>query len=265
MFEMHEVRCVLPLPPWRVSRLTGGRLSTKCVYDFVLPSADQSGGGFYADLGLNLLDPRYTVTAAQVHSVLSGQGIGWRDAVGRYFQTLHPWFSIVHSESFHRKLEQTQGGPSAQSVSTPASSASSASGIGAGGDDGQFGGGKAANPVEMALLFVCMYLATQWAEMMENRDMFSNSIYISAKRIFGLLRAYSVPSVELVQCGLLLAVYEHGHGDMMRGYTTLSECVSMGYVLRARPSKMHDDGIGPDDWDQEQLRALFWGLYVWDK
>jgi hypothetical protein len=254
--------------------LTISRLSTKCIYDFVLPPtaaamAEQSLLASYmlgpGDLGLNLLDPRYEVTAAQVHSVLSGQGINWREAVGRYFQTLHPWFSIVHSESFHRKLDQTQAGLSAQSASTPGSSASSASGMGIGGDEGRLAGGKAANPVEMALLFMCMYLATEWAETVENRDMFSNSIYLSAKRIFALLRSYSRPSVEMVQCGLLLAVYEHGHGDMMKGYTTLSECVSMGHVLLARPNKVHDEGLNLDNWEEEQVRALFWGLYVWDK
>ena len=273
MFEMHKVGQHTNPETWQFANQD--RLSTKCVYDFVLPptaaamAEQQSLLASYmlgsGDLGISPLDLRFEVTAAQVHSVLGGQGISWREAVGRYFQTLHPWFSIVHSESFHRKLDQTQAGHPAQSSSTPGSSASSASGMGMGGDESRLHGGKAASPVEMALLFVCMYLATQWAETVENRDMFSNSVYLSAKRILALLRSYSRPSVELVQCGLLLAVYEHGHGDMMRGYTTLSECVSMGYVLQARPSKVHDEGLSLDDWEDEQMRALFWGLYVWDK
>ena len=213
----------------------------------------------------NLLDPSSRVTAEQIHVLLASHGVGWRDIVTDYFQTMHKWFAVVQTECFDAKLDSHsssifQDPPVVPNV--------------AGSPSGSTRGADKADPAELATVFACMYLCAQWAESTANtpnptgasNSMSTKDLYVSIKRAFSLLKATARPSVELVQCGLLLAIYEHGQGEVRRAYSTFSEAVAMSSTLGVRPGEYEqiadDLPVSPAD---EQLRVLYWALFIWDK
>ncbi|CAI4212221.1 unnamed protein product [Parascedosporium putredinis] len=229
------------------------RLVTRCVYDYTLIpptlsiAGDQAPDASYAngsstDLSrFNLLDPTSRVTAEQIHVLLAAHGVGWRDIVTDYFQTTHKWLALVQTECFDSKLDAHSAAifqdapvvPAPDAADSPSGLALSDSGV------------DKADAAELATVFACMYLCTQWAETTTNvsgasTSMLTKDLYVAVKRAFALLKATASPSVELIQCGLLLSIYEHGHGDTRRGYATLSEAVAMSRML----------GIGPGEYEQ---------------
>ncbi|PKS05798.1 hypothetical protein jhhlp_007627 [Lomentospora prolificans] len=254
------------------------RLVTRCVYDYTLipPTLSISGDqpsnnnsyatGSSTDLSrFNLLDPSSRVTAEQIHVLLAGHGVGWRDIVTDYFQTTHKRFAIVQTECFDAKLDAHslvifQDPPVIPDVAdSPSGLALSDSGMGK------------ADAAELATVFACMYLCTQWDETSTNvagasTSMLTKDLYVSVKRAFSLLKSTAAASVELIQSGVLLAVYEHGHGDVRRAYSTFSEAVAMSRMLGICPGEYEQINeelpISPAE---EQLRVLYWAMFVWDK
>jgi hypothetical protein len=195
------------------------------------------GPGDFARPGL--LDPNLELGADLVHAVMTAHGVSWQAAIDSYYQAIHPWLSIVHYETFYGKLEP----PMDKNDKRPPD-------------------------VEMALLFLCMHVATMWVDSEHGGllGMMRHPLYRAAKQALGLLRSDSEPSVELVQCGVLLALYEYGHGGPKKAYMTLGEAAAMGSVLGAKPGKFDlDDFDKPLDPDEEQMRALYWGVFIVDK
>lgn len=96
--------------------------------------------------------------------------------------------------------------------------------------------------------------------------MLHHPLYQSAKRIWTLRKAFSKPKIEHVQCGVLLSLYELGHGDITRCYRTFGEAASIGKVLNLRPGKYveEEEDLAAEP-EEEQNRALWWVLVIMDK
>ena len=97
--------------------------------------------------------------------------------------------------------------------------------------------------------------------------MLANPIYRAAKRTLVLARAFASPTIETVQSGLLVALYELGHGHPRRAYVTLGDAIAMAKLLAVRPGRYvdgakEDEPVGTED---EQNSLLYWSLFVLDK
>ena len=104
----------------------------------------------------------------------------------------------------------------------------------------------------------------------------------------------SVQTVELVQCGAILALYEYGHGDAAAAYRTLGQTAATASILGIRPGSVGDidpnadadmdvdmevdarhgrSGSAEDGLDlktframeREQKSGLWWGLFILDQ
>lgn len=173
-------------------------------------------------------------------SLLSSKGFSWRESVELYFQTTNLWLSAVHQERFLKKLERL--GPN-DNPSEP----------------------------EIALLIVCMHLVTQYADsgrpiMPDGTEMLTLPTYVVAKRVLGMLRALSAPSIELVQCAALLCLFEFGHGDYMRAYVTVGDAYTTAKFADIRPGKyMEAEKNQPVPPDEDERRDLYWALLIVDR
>lgn len=188
----------------------------------------------------SILDPGFEVTSAMIMDLLSSGNITWRESVELYFNTMNPWLSIVHPELFALKIKG-------------------------------LGTSDIPQDPEVALLVVCMRLVTQYGEgdvplVIEDKDMVLTPTYMAAKRILGLLRAFSKPSLELIQCTVLLGLYEFGHGDAMKAYVTIGDANTLARTMGIQPGKYVDSERNTRIcFEEEERRCVYWALLVVDR
>lgn len=136
---------------------------------------------------------------------------------------------------------------------------------------------------QLALLVVAMHLITQLRCTEAGcRPMFGPT-YRTVKRLLALmLMGYTEgsqqqqqrPTIELVQCGAIMALYEYGHGDAATAYRTLSETVAAASILGVRPGLIDPgaeksvpglDLAALSAVEKEQRGGLWWGLFILDQ
>ena len=234
------------------------RLAATCCYDFVYtgpsltiidqcvipgPGANEQGSASVQ----RLLDLVNAIQPDTIMALFTSANVDWRDSVDRYFRNVHPWLSIIHPSLLAARLESS--------------------------------GGDAPQRPELALLLACMHLLNESASPLaspapspQNRSggdsngMFSSSLYLGVRRTLGLLRATCDPCLELVQCGILLCLYEFGHGEYQRAYVTIGDANTMAQVMKIGPGKSTgiDEGF-PVAPEEEERRNIYWGLFVVDR
>ncbi|KEY68979.1 hypothetical protein S7711_04642 [Stachybotrys chartarum IBT 7711] len=188
----------------------------------------------------SILEPDFDITAGSIMQLLSSRNIDWRESTDLYFQTIHPWLSIVHQERF----------------------ASAVDGLGR---------NEIPQKRELALLVLCMQLVTQYSEPVSSTttpgtSMLTLPAYLAAKRVLGVLRGTCEPCLELIQCGILLSLFEFGHGEMRRAYMTVGDAAICAELMGLRPGKNGD--MERDQAvlaEQEERRAIYWGLLIVDR
>ncbi|KAL3462125.1 fungal-specific transcription factor domain-containing protein [Aspergillus heterothallicus] len=143
-----------------------------------------------------------------------------------YFGNIHPWLPVIHEHTFRARAAQLGAAPEA----------------------------------EVALIFLTMILILGG----QDHDSGSQSqLYNLCRYLFSFLQLSRSPSLELVQAGLLLAVYELGSGQSQAASLSIGTCARLGYVLRLNV----DHGQAQDmSWvrSEEQRRAWL-GVYMLDR
>jgi hypothetical protein len=177
-------------------------------------------------------------------SVLSSRNVNWRDAIDLYLSTINSWLHVVHPTLLAARLDSIPKSSNAEVVP---------------------------QDPEFALLVLCMHLVTLYADSgrsqaTDGQEMFGNAEYVIAKRLFGLARGFSPPSLVLVQCCILLAVFEFGHGDFARAYVSVGDAYTMAKFLGIRPGEyVEAERNNPVDPAEEERRSVYWSIFVLDR
>lgn len=194
---------------------------------------------------------------SQITRLLDSNKIDWRAAAAEYFSTIHGWFSIVQRDRFEAFYDLSTEHDSAFHI--PSSSGSSIQDIGTTVD-------PQVSSADGALFLVCLYLITQIASSQRPNTQIFCPLYRSVKRIFALLKCLTEPTVELIQCGAFITLFEYGHGDTISAYRTLSETVALARVLGLKPGKyLEEEKMSAVSWEEEECRAIWWGLFILDQ
>ena len=127
---------------------------------------------------------------------LMGGEMGIRDCSSEYFRTIHTWFPVVSHSQYLQRLAPTWHEPKA----------------------------------EHSLLSMCMLLlVTCPTESGMTSDM--QSLYTLVKGSISLLDATGLPSIEVLQCRLLVNLFELGHAMHPTAYISISTNVTIGEAL----------------------------------
>ena len=158
---------------------------------------------------------------------------------------------------------------------------------------------------QLALLVVCMHLITRMrvAESGAAPSPMFGPQYRTARRLLALMfassdsgpgdnDAESPHTVELVQCGAILGLYEYGHGNAIAAYRTLGQTAAVASTLGIRPGFVGDEDADVDvdmdmgleagyarrsksadalnlevlcEMEREQRSGLWWGLFILDQ
>ncbi|UNI16905.1 hypothetical protein JDV02_003293 [Purpureocillium takamizusanense] len=170
----------------------------------------------------------------------------WRQTVSLFFQTVHPWFSILRQDSFEEAVLRLQyAGVRVDSGHVEASSSPQ-------GD-------------AYELLIICMHLLTTTAQARGDGDIILDPLYQNAKQRFASVSYLSDPALEWIQAGLLMSLFEFGNGKTKLAYRSLSETATLALLAGISPGQYHKDLRSEFDEDSESRRALWWGIFILDQ
>jgi hypothetical protein len=188
--------------------------------------------------------PFLDISSSMILNLLPSCNTTRSHSTKHYLETINPYLTIVHPELFALRTNNT-GFDSIvdQELHDPAT----------------------------ALLVVCMHLFSHKddsAKSTSNKgeEGVNMPIYRAAKQILSILRTLATPSIELIQCSLLLAFYEYSHEDLGRAYISIGDANTMALVLHVGPGKYVDaEREAYIPYEDEERRCVYWSLFVLDR
>jgi hypothetical protein len=150
-----------------------------------------------------------------------------------YFTSTHSWMAIVRKERFIKRVEAS----------------------------------KQKAEAEVAILLLCMRLIAEPFNFAKtDGDASRDTLYQAAKHLHGIIQASKGPSLELIQAGILIALFEHNAAMSDIAYESLINCYDMSRLLgndtpynSSRSKYCH---VSASD---EERRRTYWGIVVLDR
>lgn len=146
-----------------------------------------------------------------------------------YFANIHRWFPVIQERIFRRQLSQLQHSPRA----------------------------------ETALLFLTVSLIMTGGTASNGRDDCQSQLYYLCRYLFSFFQSVLPPSLELVQVGLLLVLYELGSARFQAASLNIGTCARLGYVLKLNVD-LHEDQDYSSWAETEERRRVWLGTYMLD-
>ncbi|KAI8629953.1 hypothetical protein F5Y19DRAFT_474898 [Xylariaceae sp. FL1651] len=232
-----------------------------------------------SDILFRHAEPLEGITASQILALASldnppgGPQHDWRYSTDLYFSFIHPWYAVVHPTLFYQQLPSLLAMAESQSPPYSDSSPFSHNTVDYHSVDQKNHFGNTASPElaskVFALLVVLMNLTIRMRLTDAGEQHMFDETYRTVKRMLALLLMSCAdgprPTIELVTCGALMALYEYGHGDIETAYRTLSQTSAAACVLGISPSQKGEDGRGddvPPTLEEEKRSCLWWGLFI---
>lgn len=146
-----------------------------------------------------------------------------------YFVNIRPWLPVIQEQMFRRRLLQLQHAPRA----------------------------------ETALLFLTVSLIMTGGTVSNGRGHYQSQLYYLCRWIFSFIQSVHPPSLELVQVGLLLVLYELGSARFPAAFLNIGNCARLGYVLKLNVDLQ--EGQDYSSWAEAEERRRVWlGIYMLD-
>ena len=168
----------------------------------------------------------------QACDITSRDGDDIAISCSRYFITIHCWYPIIAKEELYERLEHLRSSPNA----------------------------------DFTILVLTIYLVSRmYRQSLRPRDGLEK-LYHTVKSFHSILLSTGRLSMDLVQAGLLLALYEHCQALHGVTYQTLGVCARMGYALGFHKTISPD--IFPDTGDNsviERQRQVWWCIITLER
>lgn len=119
---------------------------------------------------------------------------------------------------------------------------------------------------EISVLLLSMKLVAEPVNYAQSgADPRQSSVYIAAKHFHRLVQKSKGPSLDLIQSGILLCLYEHNAAIGDAAYKTLANCANMGQLIGLNASNIKPEFGVPDMAAyQEECRRTYWALISMD-
>ncbi|KAH8692703.1 putative Zn(II)2Cys6 transcription factor [Talaromyces proteolyticus] len=231
------------------------KLGIPCDYDFYLTELANSASSLPMRLSLALGQiwlPPVTLEALQpyqdnvqgrrihvdqfavqlIMTSLAKSRVPLQDVLSVYFFSLQSWLPVIHEKSFRSRVTQLRYAPRA----------------------------------DTALLLLCMYVAAQGQGNSPENENAQHEAYYICKYLFSFLQIVQPPSLEMVQCGLLITVFEVGSVLSAAASVSIATCARLGYALGLHVDQQKDFGnISPAWVEAEERRRVWLGLFILDR
>ncbi|KAI1085050.1 hypothetical protein F5B20DRAFT_129248 [Whalleya microplaca] len=205
--------------------------------------------------------------------------VDWRTTIDTYFACVHPWYAVVHPVLFEHHIANLRATANSPESSESRDSISNISSLSNGhmenhspmhGSISSYQGTPDLISKELALLVVAMYLITRMRLTDTGERQMFDETYRAVKRMLSMLLVGCIgdpePSIELLQCASLIALYEYGHGEAVTSYRTLGHAVTMANFLDIKPCQIDDilrkNINNVSDLEEEQNHSIWWGMFI---
>ncbi|KAH9906797.1 hypothetical protein F4778DRAFT_596973 [Xylariomycetidae sp. FL2044] len=221
-------------------------------------------------------EPLMGITASHILSLITldagpdDSHTDWRISVNLFFRCIHPWYAVVHPGLFNEKAAELYATPESPSPSDTHSPFSNDSIDRNGSTSTAIYAYPATSDLaskELALLILTMHLTIRMRLTDAGEQHMYDGMYRTAKRMLSLLLVSCSgdpnPSLELVQCAALIALYEYGHGDALTAYWTLSQVNTVARLLGIRPGQIGENGEElVVSIKEQETGSLWWGMFI---
>jgi hypothetical protein len=92
-----------------------------------------------------------------------------------------------------------------------------------------------------------------------------SSLYVTSKSIISLLEATSYLSLEVVQCHLLIAFYEMGHGIYPAAAASIGACAKIAHYTNSHHGSILSSKKDEREIVVEEKRRTLWALHNLDR
>lgn len=167
----------------------------------------------------------------QIGAVIASTGADVGIFCSTYFNTLHEWFPIIPSRDIYDRIATLSTGPSP----------------------------------DFAILILCIHLITKIDRQSCDCQAMMH-FYLTAKRFYSLVTSSGRISKELVQSGVLLALYEYGNAMADTAYVSVSGPARMALLLGYDKTVYEDgnDGVASGV-EAEEQRCIWWCIITLER
>jgi hypothetical protein len=150
----------------------------------------------------------------------------------KFFHSVHSYLAFIHQPRFEKRVEAS----------------------------------KVRADAEISVLLLSMKLVAEPLNYAQSgADPRQNPVYFAAKHLHKLVHRSKGPSLDLVQSGILLCLYEHNAALSDTAYKTLGDCTNMSRLIGLNASNVKTEfGVPHMAAYQEECRRTYWALISMD-
>jgi hypothetical protein len=150
----------------------------------------------------------------------------------RYFSFVHTWYPIIAKEELYDRISRLQSSPKA----------------------------------DFSLLVLTIHLVSQIYRQIPRERNGLEQLYHTTKGFYYILMSTGRSSIEIIQAGLLLAIYEHFQALHDATYQTLGACARMGYTLGFDKTLSQDILLDVQaNSIADRQRQVWWGIIILER
>lgn len=168
----------------------------------------------------------------QCCNIMSRDGGDILVSCSRYFALVHSWYPIIDKEELYDRLSSLRSSPKG----------------------------------DFSLLVLTLHLVSQLHQQVPRRRDDLEQLYHTTKGLYSIFMSTGRSSIEAIQAGLLLAIYEHWQALHGATYQTLGACAKMGYMLGFNKALSQD--VLLDDQSNSiaaRQRQVWWGIIILER
>jgi hypothetical protein len=177
--------------------------------------------------GLDIPNPRVSIPTEIANLV--GDFAEIRAMALKFFQTIHSWLPIISRRRFYHHVLNPLVSPSADTT----------------------------------LLLLSMKLVA--SPHREQMDSSKNPLYLAVKRLFLELEISGALTIQLLQAGVLISVYEYGNAIYPSAYISIGVCARYGTAVAIN---LPMSSAGASDWkwvELEEQRRIWWAILALER
>ncbi|KAL4923295.1 uncharacterized protein BDV17DRAFT_277412 [Aspergillus undulatus] len=169
------------------------------------------------------------IVCREAQRILTPTGLYLDEVSVRYFESVHCYFPIITRQRFHGQLISFGSHPRA----------------------------------DFSILLLCMALHLNQPE---NKRIDTATLYFATKGLYSQAQCLGTPTLNLIQAGVLLALYEYAQGEPERAFITIGGSARMAYAAGLRSLSSLPTPTSPeiDDADAKHSNTL-WGIAICER